>query len=144
LVRALERRPALAGLAIRATVREGIAILTGRVPSAFEAMIAFRAAQQTPGIRGVDDRLEFPVPEVGAPNPLVEKGRPEDLEPYLEHQIRRQFGDQIHIDRVRLRGDTLDVRGTVPSVEARPRAEATLRSMPLLRGFRLNSEFTPE
>ena len=50
--------------------------------SAFEAMIVYRAAQQTPGVREVVDRLEFDVPDEDHPNPLLQKGRPEDLEPY--------------------------------------------------------------
>jgi osmotically-inducible protein OsmY len=144
LGRALERRPALAGMDVHVSARDGVAVLTGHVPGAYEAMLAFRVAQQTPGVQRVEDRLEFPVPQVGAPNPLVDKGRPEDVEPYLEHQMRRQFGDQVHIDRVRVRADALDVRGTIPSVQDRARVEATLRSMPILRGFHLNSEFSPE
>ncbi len=137
LMQALSRRPDLAELPIRATLRGGVATLSGKVPSAYEAMVAFRAAQQMTGVRSVDDRLEFTVPDGQHRNPLLKKGRPEDVEPYLEAQIRRQVGDQAHIDRVRVMGDTLEVRGTVPDDQARPRVEAILRSIPLLRGFDL-------
>ena len=144
LTQALARKPALAGLAIRATLRDSVAYLTGRVPTAFEAMIAFRTAQQVPGVRAVDDRLEFAVPDGEHKNPLIARGQPEDVEPYLEAQVRRQVGDQAHIDRVRLRGDRLEIRGTVPDAGDRPRVEAVLRSMPLLRGFQLDASFQAE
>ena len=144
LMQALARKPALAGLPIRATLRDGVAYLTGRVPTAYEAMLAFRAAQQMPGVRAVDDRLEFAVPDGEHKNPLIQKGQPEDVEPYLEAQIRRQVGEQAHIDRVRLRGDLLEIRGTVPDAGDRPRVEAILRSIPLLRGFQLDASFQAE
>jgi osmotically-inducible protein OsmY len=123
------------------TAKDGIATLNGRVPSALEAMLAFRAAQQTPGVREVDDQLEFPVPAEGERNPLVDKARPEDLEPYLEAQVRRQLGDQAHLDRIKVTGDRLEIHGSVANIADRPRAEAILRSMPLLRGFQIQSEF---
>jgi osmotically-inducible protein OsmY len=141
---AIRRRPNLVDKPIRARVADGVAVLSGKVPSVLEAMQAFRAAQQTPGIRDVDDRLEFPVPEEGGRNPLVDKARPEDAEPYIEHQIRRQLGDQVHVDRARITGDALEIRGTVPAAADRARVDAILRSMPILRGFRINSEFLPE
>ena len=141
LPQALARRPALIGLPIRVALRDGVARLTGKVPTAYEAMLAFRAAQQEPGVREVDDRLEFAVPDGDKPNPLLKKGRPDDLEPYFEAQIRRQVGDQAHLDRVRVQGDRLEVRGTVPEAADRPRVEAILRSMPLLRGFQLAYDF---
>ena len=56
-------------------------MLTGQVPSAYEAMIAYRAAQQTPGVREVVDRLEFVVPDEDHPNPLVQKGGPKTSSP---------------------------------------------------------------
>jgi len=144
LMQALARKAPLAGLPIRATLRDGVAYLSGRVPTAYEAMLAFRAAQQMPGVRAVDDRLEFTVPDGEHKNPLIQKGQPEDVEPYLEAQVRRQVGEQAHIDRVRLRGDRLEVRGTVPDAGDRPRVEAILRSMPLLRGFQLDASFQAE
>jgi hypothetical protein len=134
---ALARSPALAGHGVTALARGGTVTLRGVVPSAFEAMVAYRAAEQTPGVRAIDDEIEFPVPEPGKPNPLAERGRPEDVEPYLEAQVRRQVGDDAHIDRVRLNGESLQVRGSLKDEADRPRIEAVLRSMPLLRGFRL-------
>jgi osmotically-inducible protein OsmY len=141
---ALARRPALKDLGVRTSVRDGIATVAGRVPTVLEAMQAFRAAQQTPGVRAVDDRLEFKVPEEGERNPLIERGRPEDVEPYLQGQVSRQLGDQAHVDRVRVRGDLLEVKGTVAVPADRPRVEAILRSMPLLRGFRVEPDFVSD
>jgi osmotically-inducible protein OsmY len=140
----MARRPALASLPVRVATREGVTTLTGKVPSAYEAMLAFRAAEQTPGVREVNDRLEFEPPDIDRPNPLREKGRPEDLEPYLLAHLRRQLGELAHVDRLRVSGDAVEVRGTVASPADVPRVEATLRSIPLLRGFRLESKFVPE
>jgi len=137
LTQAFSRRPALAGLPIKVTVRDGVATLSGRVPTVYEAMLAYRVLEQTPGIREVIDRLEFVVPDGERQNPLIQQGRPEDVEPYLTAQIRRNVGDLAHIDRVRIMGDTLDVRGSLVHAEDRPRFEAILRSMAVLRGFRL-------
>jgi hypothetical protein len=111
------------------------------VPTAYEAMLAFRAAEQTPGVREVNDRLTFDLPDVDRPNPLRQKGRPEDLEPYLMAHVRRQVGDLAHVDRVEVRGDTVEVRGTVVRADDAARVEAALRSIPLLRGFRLEPNF---
>lgn len=141
---ALARRPALADHPIKVSEHDGIVTLAGRVPTIYEAMIAFRAAQQTPGVREVDDHLEFVVPDEEHVNPLRVKGRPMDIEPYLLAQIRRQVGDEVHVDQVRLHGDTLEVQGTLRHEADRPRLEAILRSMPVLRGFRLNPTFLPE
>ena len=87
--------------------------LTGPVPSAYEAMIVYRAAQQTPGVKEIVDQLEFPVPDEDHPNPLVQQGRPEDVEPYLASQIRRHFGDLAQLDRIQARGNLLELRGTL-------------------------------
>jgi len=141
LGRAFLNRPALAGLPIKVSVRDGVAYLSGEVPTVYEAMLAFRAAQQTPGIREVDDRLQFVVPDGERRNPLQQKGRPEDVEPYLTAQIRRQVGDIAHVDQVRLQGDALEVKGTLLRQEDRARLDAILRSMPILRGFRLEPNF---
>ena len=138
---ALARRPALAALPLKVTLREGVATLSGRVPSAYEAMLAFRAVEQTPGVRGIVDRLEYAFPDADKPNPLQDKGRPEDVEPFLLIQVRRQLGDIAHVDQLKLRGDTLEIRGTVSSADDLARAEATLRSIPLLRGFKLDPTF---
>jgi hypothetical protein len=144
ILKALARRPDLARLPIKVAVRDGVATLEGKVPGAFEAMLAYRAVEQTPGIRAVDDRLEFSVPDDAHKNPLLKKGRPEDVEPYLAAQIRRQVGDRAHIDRVRLNGDRLDVRGSLDDPDARAQVEATLRSMPILRGFQVDMQLDAE
>lgn len=136
---ALQGRPSLKGLPIQAVARGNEAVLTGRVPSILEAMQAHRAVQQTPGVQAVVDQLEFPLPEEGKPNPLIERGRPEDVEPYLEAQLRRYLGDQAHIDRVRQLGDVLEIRGSIQTNADRRRVEAALRSLPLLRGFRIEA-----
>lgn len=144
LTDAFARRPAIADLPIKVSVQDGVASLSGRVPTVYEAMLAFRVVQQTPGIDQVVDRLEFTVPDGETKNPLLTKGRPEDVEPYILAQLRRQLGDLVHVDQVRLRADTLDIRGTLARSEDRPRLEAILRSMSVLRGFRLVPEFREE
>jgi osmotically-inducible protein OsmY len=141
----LGRRPALSGLSqVKVAAREGVITLSGRAPSAYEAMLAFRTAQQTPGVRDVVDKLEYPLPDIDQANPLRARGRPSDVEPYLLAQIRRQVGDLAHVDAVQFRGDTLEVRGTVARADDTPRVEATLRSIPLLRGFRLEPAFVAD
>ena len=45
------------------------------------------------------------------------------------------MGDLAHIDRLSLDGDRVEVRGRLAREADRPRVEAILRSMPLLRGF---------
>ena len=128
------------------TVRsaDGTVTLTGRVPSAFEAMIVYRAAEQTPGVKDVIDRLEFAIPDEDHPNPLLEKARPEDLEPFLAAQIRRHVGDLAHIDRIEAHGHALVIRGTLAEGQDRERLLAILRSIPVLRGFRLETELSTE
>jgi hypothetical protein len=114
------------------------------VPTVFEAMLAYRVVEQTPGIRDVIDQLEFVVPDGERQNPLIRQGRPEDVEPYLTAQIRRHLGDLAHLDRVRMLGDTLDLYGTIVHVADRPRLDAVLRSIAVLRGFRLEPHFEAE
>jgi hypothetical protein len=133
-------RADLADWPIRITVRDGVASITGSVPGVYEAMLAYRAVQRTPGVASIVDSLRFTVPDGSAPNPLLAKARPEDAEPYLEAQIRRQVGDTARIERVKLQGDQLLVQGTVPQADDRPRVEAILRSMPILRGFKILPE----
>lgn len=140
VLRALNRRPLLKDLPIGVTVSEGTVTLTGEVPTILEAMTAFRAAQQTIGVKSMEDRLRFQVPDGQRPNPLLVQGRPEDVEPYLFSQIQRQVNDQAHIDRVELRGDRLMVSGTVDSPEDGRRIEAVLRSMAVLRGFEIQTD----
>jgi hypothetical protein len=134
----------VANLPIRVRSTGEAVTLSGRVPSAYEAMLVYRAAQQTPGVRDVVDRLEFLVPDEDHPNPLVRQGRPEDLEPYLTAQMGRHVGDLAHIDGVRARGDLLEVRGTLLNAADRDRVMAILRSIPVLHGFTLNPVFTSE
>jgi osmotically-inducible protein OsmY len=141
LDRAIQSRPELAGQAVKVTIRDGVASLSGSVAGAYEAMLAFRAVQQTPGVKDIDDSLRFVVPDGTTPNPLLVKGKPEDIEPYLEAQIRRQVGDTAHLDRVRLQGDELQVQGTLDRAEDKARVEAILRSMPVLRGIKIVPEF---
>jgi osmotically-inducible protein OsmY len=144
LSQAFGRRPALAGLPIQVTVREGVATLSGKVPTVYEAMLAFRLVQQIPGIHEVIDRLEFVVPDGERQNPLIKQGRPEDVEPYLTAQIRRNVGDLAHIDRVRVLGDTIELRGTLVHAEDRARLDAVLRSIAVLRGFRIEPHLDVE
>ena len=141
VVDAFVNRPVLAALRVKVSGKDGVVTLTGKVPSAYEAMQAFRAAEQTPGVREVIDRLEFAIPDDEDKNPLRLKGRPDDVEPYLTAQIRRQLGDLAHVDRVRLQGDAIEINGTVSSAADTARAEATIRSIPLLRGFRVTPNF---
>ena len=141
---ALARCAPLAGLPISIQSRGDVVTLAGKVPSAYEAMLAYRTVEQTPGVRDITDQLQFQVPDENHPNPLRQKGRPEDLEPYLTSQIRRHVGDLAHVDRVRVRGDILDIQGTLPASEDPTRLQAILRSMPLLRDFRLEPTFHPE
>lgn len=140
----LARRSQLAGLPISVQSRGDVVTLGGKVPSAYEAMLAYRTVEQTPGVREIIDQLQFQVPDENHPNPLRQKGRPEDLEPYLTSQIRRHVGELAHVDRVRVRGDILEIQGTLPTGEDPNRLQATLRSMPLLRDFRLEPVFRPE
>ncbi len=140
--RAIQGRPELA-TAVKVANRDGVVTLSGSVPSVYEAMLAFRSVQQMPGVREVVDTLSFVVPDGSTANPLLAKGKPEDVEPYLEAQIRRQVGDVAHVDRVRLAGAQLQVQGTLAHADDRPRVEAILRSMPILRGFTLLPEFRP-
>ena len=58
---------------IRVETHDATVTLSGRVPTVLEAMLAFRAAEQTPGIDKVDDQLEFKVPEENKANPLIKK-----------------------------------------------------------------------
>jgi osmotically-inducible protein OsmY len=138
---ALGKRPGLAGLPIGVQSRAGVVTVSGKVPSAYEAMIVYRTIEQTPGVRDVLDRLEFQLPDENHPNPLRSKGRPEDVEPYLTSQIRRHLGDLAHVDRVRMRGDNIEIRGSLLHAEDQNRAQAILRSIPLLRDFRLEPVF---
>jgi hypothetical protein len=141
---ALAKRPALAALPIGVQSHSGVVTVSGKVPSAYEAMQVYRTVEQTPGVRDVVDRLEFQLPDENHPNPLRRKGRPDDVEPYLTSQIRRHLGDFAHVDRVRIRGDSIEIRGSLLSAEDQNRVQAILRSLPLLRDFRLEPVFNVE
>jgi hypothetical protein len=141
VVRALEQRHEAALLPVKVRSSDGVITLSGQVPSAYEAMLVYRAAQQTPGVREIVDRLQFAVPDEDHPNPLLNKGRPEDVEPYLSAQIRRHVGDLAHIDRVEARGNSVDVKGTLQNAKDHERLLAILRSIPVLRGFHLEPRF---
>lgn len=141
---AILRRPALKGLGIGVEANGEVATITGKVPSAYEAMLAYRAVEQTPGVREVVDRMEFPLPDENNPNTLKTKARPDDLEPYLLHHLRRQVGGAAHIDRVRIQGDDVQVRGTIAAGDDPARLDALLRSIALLHDFHIESSFTPE
>jgi hypothetical protein len=142
--KAIASKTGIVNPSVKVKVRDGIASLTGKVPTVYEAMMAFRAVQRTPGVREVEDRLEFVVPDGTGLNPLAEKGKPEDVEPYLEAQIRRQVGDLAHVDSVRIHGDSLDLKGTLEREEDRPRFDAIIRSMAILRGFKITAEVPAE
>ncbi len=113
VIAGLARRPAVAELPVKVRSTDGNVTLSGQVPSAYEAMMVYRTAQQTPGVRDIVDRLEFVMPDEDHVNPLVQKARPEDLEPYLAAQIRRHVGDLAHVDRVQARGDAIELHGTL-------------------------------
>jgi osmotically-inducible protein OsmY len=144
VVGSLERRPIAAELPVKVRSADGMVTLSGQVPTAYQAMIVYRAAQQTPGVREIIDRLEFAVPDEDHPNPLVQRGRPEDIEPYLASQIRRHVGDLAHIDRVQAHADMLELHGTIQNAADQERLQAILRSIPVLQGFRLETKFSPE
>lgn len=144
VIDALRRRPNLAAQPIQVRTTGDAILLSGKVPSAYEAMLAFRTAQQTPGVHDVVDRLEFLVPDEDHPNPLVNKGRPQDIEPYLNAQMSRHLGELAHIDTVRARGNHLEIRGTLLDAADKDRVLAILRSIPVLHGFELDTTLTAE
>jgi len=144
VVAALKRRPKAATLPVKVRSSDGVVTLAGPVPSAYEAMIVYRAAQQTPGVSQIVDQLEFPVPDENHENPLVTQARPEDVEPYLASQIRRHFGDIAQLDRIQARGNLLELHGTLQNAGDQERVLAILRSMPLLQGFRIEPVFTSD
>ncbi len=144
VIESLKRRPALSTQPIQVRSSGDGVMLSGKVPSAYEAMLAYRAAQQTPGVRDVVDRLEFPIPDEDHPNPLTRKGRPEDIEPYVLAQMTRHLGDLAHIDSVRARGDHLEIRGTLLDAADKDRVLAILRSIPVLHGFTLDPALTAD
>ena len=83
---ALGRRPIAAALPVKVRSKNGAVTLTGRVPSAYEAMIVYRAAQQTPGVTEIVNQLEFPVPDEDHANPLVSRRGPKTWSPIWLHR----------------------------------------------------------
>ncbi len=144
VVEAMKRRPAVAGQPVQVRSAGAMVSVSGKVASAYEAMMTFRAAQQTPGVHEILDRLEFPVPDEDHPNPLTRRGRPEDIEPYLAAQMARHLGDLAHVDAVKARGDHLEVRGTLLDDADRSRVLAILRSIPVLHGFTIDAHLTAD
>jgi len=142
VVGGIEQRPGAADLAIKVRSNDGVVTLSGQVPTAYEAMIVYRTAQKTPGVRDIVDRLEFVVPDEDHANPLLQKGSPEDIEPYLGSQVRRHVAELAHLDRIQVQGDVVELRGTLLHAEDQNRVLAILRSIPVLQGFRLESVFT--
>jgi hypothetical protein len=118
-----------------------VATLAGAVPSVYEAMLAFRAVETTPGVSSLVDRLRFPLPEPGGQNPLITRARPQDVEPYLKAQLERHLGDQAQVDQVRVQADLLQIEGAVPEANTRDRVLAIVRSLPILRGYRIDPNF---
>jgi hypothetical protein len=105
-------------------------------------MLAYRAVATTPGVVRIIDRLRFPVPPEAGPNPLIERGRPEDVSPYLAAQIERQLDPRTRVDRLRLNGpDVLDLRLQPPTQALRQQAEAVLPTIPALRGYLVRLDF---
>ncbi len=121
---------------------DGGILISGDVAGVVEAMHAFLAAKRTPGVRRVDDRLRFPVPSVrDGENPLRSSDEVSDVAEYLSAQIERNFGAGTHISGVRIERDEIFMEVDVATPEAKRRAEAIVRSMPLLRGFRPRIEW---
>jgi osmotically-inducible protein OsmY len=139
VLQVIERSDSLQQQAIKIKSEGDVVTLSGKVSTAYEAMLAYRAAQQTPGVRDVIDLLEFTVPDEDHPNPLPRKARPEDLEPYLAAQIRRNVGDLAQIQTLKVRGDILTIQGTVGNDADLDRVLAIVRSIPILHGFRLEA-----
>jgi osmotically-inducible protein OsmY len=144
VVGTLRRRPGSAELPVKVRSTGATVTLSGKVPTVYEAMLVYRAAQQTPGVTDVVDVLEFAVPDENNANPLVRLGQAEDVEPYLAAQIRRHIGELARLDRIRARGGLIELRGKLLQPGDHERLLATLRSIPILHGFRLEPEFSAE
>jgi osmotically-inducible protein OsmY len=144
VVGTLRSRPVSADLAVKVRSTGATVTLSGKVPTAYEAMLVYRAAQQTPGVTDIVDVLEFAVPDENNPNPLVRLGQAGDVEPYLAAQIRRHVGELARLDRIRASGDLIELRGRLLEPGDHERLLATLRSIPVLHGFRLEPVFSAE
>ncbi len=144
VINALEQRVDAADLPVRVRSSDGVVTLAGQVPTAYEAMIVYRTAQKTPGVRDIIDRLEFVVPDEDHNNPLLLKGRPEDVEPYLGSQVRRHVAELAQLAGVQVNGNLVELRGTLNRAADRDRLLAILRSIPVLHGFQLETVLTPK
>jgi osmotically-inducible protein OsmY len=143
VIASIGRQAPITSAPVKVRSADGVVTISGQVPTAFEAMLVYRATQQTPGVREIIDHLEFTVPDDDHPNPLLEKGRPEDIEPYLASQIRRHLGDIAHVDRVATHGNVLEVRGTIQNRGDLDRLLAILRSISVLHGYKIEAKFNP-
>ena len=79
----LAAHPVLRSLTITVNSSRGVVTLKGKVPSASEAMLAYRTTEQTPGVDSIVDELEFPPPDDEHPNPLRQGDLSEDLDHFL-------------------------------------------------------------
>ncbi|MDX2036523.1 MAG: BON domain-containing protein [Isosphaeraceae bacterium] len=141
-IAAAQRVPELRGVGLKIEAIEGgIVKLGGRVAGIREAMLAHRAVRSTPGVVAVVDTLEFPAVDPGKPNPLARDVDRAEAELYLESQLGRHLGDAAHVDRVELAGDRLTVEATLGHQTDRARAEAIVKSMPMLRGLRVETRW---
>jgi osmotically-inducible protein OsmY len=139
--RQLESKRPARGEAAVVRVVDGVAHLSGRVADVVAAMRQYCEAAARPDVRAIEDRLEFPVPDDRRANPLLGALPREDVERYLEAQLRRHLGDAIAVDEVRFNRDLLTIRGTVADRAARHRALAVVRSMAILRGIDVEPNF---
>lgn len=143
VIERLVKRPMLASLPVSLESHRDSVTIAGRVPSCYEAMLIHRTVENTPGVRELVDRLEYQAPDENDSNPLVEKGRPDDVEPYLTYHIRRKVGGLAHVDPVLVNADVVQIRGTVLNVEDKDHVETVIKSIPVLRGFRVKTVLTP-
>jgi hypothetical protein len=140
----IDQSPELADQGIRVQdLGQGAVQISGKLPSAYEAMRAYLTVARTPGITAIEDRLEFPLPDTGAPrNPLRDRAAPEDVRDYLSAQINRQLMKQARVERVVVDSSAILVVLQGAEISQRPRFEAAVRSMPLLRGYKLSIEWS--
>jgi hypothetical protein len=113
--------------------------LEGRAGDVRHAIAAVQRAMDVVGSSGlrVEDRIEVAGPAAGRPNPLADL--PADVvEPYLASHLARNLGASVAIERLEANGPRLRIVASAPDEAAVRRAEASLRSMPLLRGLVLD------
>ena len=105
--------------------------------------MVYRTAQKTPGVRDIVDRLEFVVPDEDHTNPLLDKGRAEDIEPYLASQVRRHVAELAHLDRVQIQGNVIELRGTLLRADDQKPRPRDLAINPHLQGIRSSRSSQP-